>query len=312
MLVLTVNPIYRLPTDSTNTTICAGDTVYLWGKIFTQSGTYYDTLHTVHGCDSIRTLALTVYPEIEFTVADVVFVCADDEFIPIEHTVYNTYPSTYSIRFEDTQNYFTNIYNAPYMAGNAAPIRMGTPNGLVPGTYNASLQLSTPICNSRQAPFSITVHYPASFIVQKWNDVLAVLKTSNRFKAYQWLKNGEELYGATRSFLYETPTLDFTAMYSMRFTREDNAVLFTCPLNPQARDEDPAAYPTIVNAAAAMTITAAHAGEAVIRNTQGTVMSRQMFGSGVSNITVPTTTGLYFVELQTNEEAPRIIKIVVR
>ena len=47
-----------------NDTICYGD-IYTWnGQVLNATGQYYDTLTTVHGCDSIVTLNLTVLAEI--------------------------------------------------------------------------------------------------------------------------------------------------------------------------------------------------------------------------------------------------------
>lgn len=58
-LTLTVNPTRLIfGTD----TICEGDSVYFYGKMLTEAGTYYDTLQTVHGCDSVMALTLVVNP----------------------------------------------------------------------------------------------------------------------------------------------------------------------------------------------------------------------------------------------------------
>ena len=63
-LVLTVNPTFDQTAEAT---ICEG-TTYSWhGKTYTTAGIYYDSLQTIHGCDSIWTLTLTVNPAYNMT-----------------------------------------------------------------------------------------------------------------------------------------------------------------------------------------------------------------------------------------------------
>ncbi|MDE5610993.1 MAG: hypothetical protein K2I90_03130, partial [Odoribacter sp.] len=58
-LHLTVQPKHLLPE---NRDICAGEFTEFRGRRYDRSGTYDDSLHTVHGCDSIYRLILTVHP----------------------------------------------------------------------------------------------------------------------------------------------------------------------------------------------------------------------------------------------------------
>ena len=65
-LTLTVWPNQSSEID---TTICYNGSYNFHGTIITEAGTYVDTLPTVHGCDSVVTLHLDIYPEntFEFT-----------------------------------------------------------------------------------------------------------------------------------------------------------------------------------------------------------------------------------------------------
>lgn len=47
--------------------ICQGETYYYYGNDYTETGQYPITLQTIHGCDSIVRLNLTVWPENELT-----------------------------------------------------------------------------------------------------------------------------------------------------------------------------------------------------------------------------------------------------
>ncbi len=58
-LNLTVNPVYNTPLFHG---ICDGDSYDFFGQELTESGTYNHTLQSIHGCDSVITLSLTVNP----------------------------------------------------------------------------------------------------------------------------------------------------------------------------------------------------------------------------------------------------------
>jgi len=63
ILNLTVNPTYLF---STNAGICNGE-IYTWrGNDYSVAGTYYDSLTTALGCDSVYMLSLAVHPTYEF------------------------------------------------------------------------------------------------------------------------------------------------------------------------------------------------------------------------------------------------------
>ncbi len=57
MTTLTVNPVFNV---AANASICNGDSIFLGGGFQTVSGTYFDTLSTVNGCDSILSTTLAV------------------------------------------------------------------------------------------------------------------------------------------------------------------------------------------------------------------------------------------------------------
>lgn len=57
-LALTVHPTYYIVED---TTLCEMTTYYWHGNTYTESGLYYDTLQTIHGCDSIYALSLEFF-----------------------------------------------------------------------------------------------------------------------------------------------------------------------------------------------------------------------------------------------------------
>ena len=58
-LTLTVNPTFNTPITAE---ICQGESYSFFGQSLTTAGTYNHTLQTVHGCDSVISLTLTVNP----------------------------------------------------------------------------------------------------------------------------------------------------------------------------------------------------------------------------------------------------------
>ncbi len=58
-LTVTVQPVYNVTVSHV---MCQGESFDFNGEILTESGAYVDTLPTIHGCDSVITLTLTVNP----------------------------------------------------------------------------------------------------------------------------------------------------------------------------------------------------------------------------------------------------------
>ncbi len=95
-VTLTVLPTY----DTTlMDTICESDQIMFGGEIITESGTYVDTLQTIHGCDSVVTLDLIVNPA--FTMVRIDTICDGDTLFVGDrfHTTTDLYMDTLQTRF---------------------------------------------------------------------------------------------------------------------------------------------------------------------------------------------------------------------
>jgi hypothetical protein len=294
--------------------ICTNDLPYTHANatfdVGTASGVYPLRFKSVSGCDSIVDLHLTVNASPQLTVVSP-SACANDTEVTVELNVEQGLPTRYSLAFSKAQSFFADVDAAPL------PVAIPLPAGIRPDVYGASITLADDKCSSHPQPLSITVQYAASIMQQKWNNVIALynqrLNGGYEFAAYQWLKNGAALPGATRPYLYSPPELDFTAGYSVLLTRTDGVTLPTCPLFPQRRDsEDIAAYPTIVDKGGHLTITSVQQGEAIIRNILGAVVSRQKLNAGAASVAAPGEAGVYFVEVYATGENPKVIKILVK
>ena len=68
-LLLTVNPAYSMTDEAT---ICDGDSYEWHGMSYRQAGVYTDSLQSIHGCDSIWTLTLTVLTAMDVAATDTI------------------------------------------------------------------------------------------------------------------------------------------------------------------------------------------------------------------------------------------------
>jgi hypothetical protein len=88
-----VNPVYAY--NETHT-ICNGDT-YLWhGQSLTTAGTYYDILQSIHGCDSIYTLNLSINPSYAFSENHAICNGETYNWQGTDYTTANTYTANYT------------------------------------------------------------------------------------------------------------------------------------------------------------------------------------------------------------------------
>jgi hypothetical protein len=67
--------------------ICDGDSLLFAGNYLSASGIYYDTLTSVHNCDSIISLDLTVFPVVSMLME--IYLCDGSEFV-FQGVTYNT------------------------------------------------------------------------------------------------------------------------------------------------------------------------------------------------------------------------------
>jgi gliding motility-associated-like protein len=82
-LDLTVNPS---PDTSITAFICKSETYQVGNSIYNTTGLYSDTLSTVDGCDSIINLDLTVYPDYEITLDEMI---CEGEFVMVGNSIYS-------------------------------------------------------------------------------------------------------------------------------------------------------------------------------------------------------------------------------
>jgi hypothetical protein len=126
---------------------------------------------------------------------------------------------------------------------------------------------------SRAIPVSVgPCEDPSHIIVQKWNSVLLVNNSGNRYveNGYQWYKNKQAIPGASGQYYSgegDGELLDFTAAYHVRMVTASGDTVYSCPLTPVAGQHvRTKVYPNPVRGGEMLTVEAgfADAGEEVL------------------------------------------------
>lgn len=200
-----------------DTTICDGDQLTIGGQTYRYdySGEFYRFYHNQYGCDSTVWMNVTVLDPINPTV--------------VLHDVVGDQQNSGSIE----------IGGSGYTYYTVNGIRNGALTGLNGGEFVLNFY------NDLDCYETDTVHmsYPChSIIFQRWNDVLGMMNeaaqaerstaTPISFITYQWMRNGEDIPGATKSYLYVPEGLSASDYYELRGVTAEGETIISCPYTP--------------------------------------------------------------------------------
>lgn len=90
--ILNINPVYEI--TEAPSFICDGESILVFGVEVSEAGTYYDSLLTVNGCDSVRVKTVIVNPAY-FTELDPIHLCEGDSVM-----VFDNYQSAGGIYYD--------------------------------------------------------------------------------------------------------------------------------------------------------------------------------------------------------------------
>jgi hypothetical protein len=177
---------------------------------------------------------------------------------------------------------------------------------LAPNIYDAELTVyDATYGTSQRLPISLMVKYPSEIIAQRWNDIIGIMNEAYNggyaFTAFQWYKNGLEMTGETKSYIYEKDEFNFTDAYSALLTNSAGKQIFTCDFTPERLPS--ASIQTIVRPQQAINMN--ENGAAVIYDIAGTVYSVRQ--STENTIIAPDKKGIYILRFNNH-----IMKIVVQ
>ena len=337
-LYLTVWPII---TETVNDIICAGEVYNLNGRELTKSGIYYDTLTNKVGCDSFVVLYLDVVPITAFKIEPLT-VCADQG----AYDMVFTFDEAHGIAPQEIRIIYDSLAMANgfptdtvVMPVTSTTMHMNLPDVLpyvMPNHYSARIYFDNGTCNDPdllRVEFKFQVAYPSWLLEQHWMDAVGVLNEKYNygegnegfvFSAYQWYKNGEELVGQTRPYLYMPHLLEPGAEYSVGLVREGEDVsVMTCPIVAQKRDNTTmpqlpyvSVVPTyVVKANPVVNILCSkHGGTYKLYNPFGSLIQSGRFEPGEHNayeVKLQAQSGVYMFQLNQDEGEVRTVKVIV-
>ena len=168
-------------------------------------------------------------------LGEVNFVCQGDAEWIVPLVLDSGILTTYSLLYDDEAHAAgcTDILLQPINNDNPV-VRIPIPAGLQPNRYHAQLLLHNflPRCGDWGLDVELPLHFSSDLLFQRWDDVLSVkgpdYNGGYTFTAYQWLKNGEPISGATKSYYYAEEKLDLTAEYQVNVQLPSGVWLTTC------------------------------------------------------------------------------------
>jgi hypothetical protein len=316
-LSIKVNPAYninkKLTIWDTELPYTYTDTIF---KIGTKTG-YYKLYHkTLNGCDSIITIALTVLPTFHTELKPIPQICGDDANFILEYGITYGVVDLQSVIF-DAEAHSAGFTDIIRQSAIGASITVQLPHNIQPDVYKGTIILENNESFSEKLSIIFTINYPASIILQKWNDVLALLNSSYNggyeFSDYQWLKNGTIIPGETKSYLYiANGNLDINAKYSVEITRaKDGVKLLTCSVTPTPHSEINI-YPTLLSKGVNIDIKMDNTGNAIFWNVSGSKVMEYRLQKGENTLTVPRLAGTYLLVVTANQGENKKQLIIVK
>ena len=308
ILIVDFYPTYKdMPAE--DKTIIEGET-YTWnGEVYETAGVYTKPLQTVHGCDSIVTLNLTVQENIVENVAfDIAEQCAGEGAleIVIQHTGHLT----------DARLTFSDAAIQAGFVNETYPIENDTVN--VPynaraGIFSVNIDLlfHDRLKHSANVPF--TLLFPSSVLEQGWMDAIFVLTHDYNggydFTDFQWYKKGQMLVGETGPYLYQP--LEVGAEYSAMLTEVSGLQMMTCPIIITDHT-DISVYPTVVSRRGMLHVSVTEDARLTLYSPTGNRISTFSIIHGGTQIAVPATQGIYLAEVVLESGQRKVIKFMVR
>ena len=168
------------------------------------------------------------------------FVCAGDAEMVLTFAIDSGIPTTYTLLFDSVALAagFKDQVAQKYTKKEQY-IKIPIPAGAKPNMYHAHLTFHNPLdkCKDIEFDMYLPLNFPSNIIFQRWDDVLSVYGSDYNggytFEGFQWLRDGQPIDGATRSYYYEEGGLDMDAEYQVQVTLPDGVKLYTCAFNPQ-------------------------------------------------------------------------------
>lgn len=307
--------------------LCESDSFMVWhGLTLSQAGTYYDTIRSsTCGCDSIiYQLDLEVQPllKVQVTYEPQSF-CTGHGTVEVPFTILSGNTTTYDLLFSDTAKIlgFKDRLNQP-IADAENKLVIDINEEVWAGPYEATLVFHNRHCDTLHFAIPFMVYYnPDSLITQRWNDFLSVRKSAydyyGGFYDYQWYKDGKKLDGQNGTQLYlPDEGLKTGEAYSIELTRtKDGIRMRSCDFYPS---EEPSTvtvvvYPTVLSSRqkTPVHIQSPQTGRVLVYDQSGSLAGQWNIKGGDTQLTLPSTPGLYLLRMVFESGRIETQKIIV-
>lgn len=277
-----------------------GDTIFQKGS---KSATYIFRKQTALGCDDLKFLTLKVLRVFSATINNLLSVCGDNQNLIIDYGLVSGLVDWHSVLF-DEKAHLAGFKDVTHLAAKGQTIAVDLPLNVPPNFYNATVVLENNDAFIQKFPLKFSVNYPASIVIQKWNDVLALLNSDYNggyeLQDFQWYKNGQLLPGENKSYLYiANGSLDVNAVYTVAVTRKSDGIrMMTCPIAP-IQHAEVSIYPSLVSKGQKIVINMNAAAKVTFWNVSGLKVLEHALSEGPNSIQVPNLTGTYLLDIIT-------------
>ena len=312
-------------------TICDTGWSNFNGKMFKEPGVHTAFLQTENGCDSTAYLHLHVVPSVGVSISNEHrTICADESALKVEYNIVagKPLPGKYSIIFDNFahQNGFVDMHNLEFdVSGSTLDIPL--PNPCRPNSYSATILAkdSSSICGDISIPVNFDVYYSSSILQPKFNNLITVLSEEANggyeFEdEYKWYINGVQDTAVTESYYYLSENVIFgTECYYIVVKRKDDGYeTRTCEICPGVNtpidnifEQDIWLQTTLLDRGQPIVIENFSYGKMNIFSFTGQLMNSVFIDSDYVEILAPQTSGIYLLQLQT-ENYSKVFKIKVK
>lgn len=368
--VLTLNYEIRdaMPPVTIDTTICIGEAIPFGDTIITTPGTYERYIQEEgKPCKTKFTLNLTMEKASSFILdpSPVCFGEANTESTyAIRYSYKGHHPVSFSVYydddakelgFEDVINIKINRPESEWKADSVYVLDVPMPkldsreDYPTPGIYHATIGFNNGLCFGEDLmsyPIEVKVNYPSWVMEQRHGDLIVLLDAAynggHAWKAFQWYRNGQKMFGYTKPYLYLPEGLIYeseqTAEYHVVLTEKDEMgeVISsepTCPIVVQSmpnsqidpgNDHGPssdyiAVTPTCVPRGGSihiLSLNESSSGEYRINTVDGQFISKGTYNGKSTPVAIPSAEGMYIVQVwssdKESQESYRAIKVIVK
>ena len=192
--------------DTVDVTIYEGESYPFANGPLTEEGVYDGVFRSVAGCDSIVHLTLKVIQPLVVELTSIEAPCPEASSFHIETHAHKGIPNFYKLSFDESGYAVGFVPQADSLHGVDNTVEVPMPLGILPGYYPFVMHFSSVENGETDVQGELMVYYPASFIQQRWDDVLGILNQTYNggydFREFQWYCNGQPIQGGTEAYLY--------------------------------------------------------------------------------------------------------------